>query len=1211
MAGLCLTTVTSVAVATAASAPETLTVTALKTEYRVDPIGIDATRPRFSWQLTSDARAQMQRAYQVLVSSSPANLDAGVGDKWDSGQIVSDRSNQIEYRGSEVAARARYYWKVRVWDANNLVSTWSSDASFELGLLSSADWTARWIAEPAVTARSPLLRKRFVVDKPVRRARVYATALGVYELQLNGQRVGEDYFAPGWTAYAKRLEYQTYDVTGLIVSGPNAVGAILGDGWYAARGVIRTPVADTSRAVRVQLEIEYADGSREHVDSDASWRAWIDGPIRSSGLEEGEVYDARKDLPGWSTGRFDDSAWTRAREVASYAGMLVAAGVPVRVMQDQPSVAIGTPDAGVYVFDLGQILSGWAHLRVQGPAGTKVRLRFGEALKPDGALDAESGRAAAPGDVFVLRGTGKTEIFEPHFTYHRFRYVEVTGFPGRPGLSAVTGRVAYAALDPTGTLTTSSPPLNQLYAAIVWSQRDCFQAVPSDSRERDQRMGDTGAGQVFAAAAALNMDVAAYFSKWSRDIEDEQLGSGAYTVTAPVGSRPLPPSSGWQEAGVIIPWTVYRTYGDTRLIDRRWPSMVRFVEYLRAHATNNLLPAELSVYGDPGAIGEVVPREIVANTYYGHSVKLMAEMARATKRNAEADRYDALFSAIRDAFAKAYVTPDGQVTGGSETGYALAIGLDMLPEARVAGAANYLVSDIRSRANFLATGLLGTRDLHRALSESGHTSVAYDLIQQTNAPSWLFTIERGATTVPGRWDDQSFSASYGLGSVGAWLFGTVAGIEGDPQKPGYKGIVIRPRPGGGLTYARGEYRSIQGPIMSEWRLTGSTFRLNVSIPANTTATVYVPTRDLSTVTEGGAPIDSVAGVTFLRMTADSALYAVDSGHYTFASDLTGTGPGPAPTPAPGGFTFCTNEAVSPCTFTGVRQVRFGANATYAYGTFAGSVPCTNGVFGDPVPGVLKHCDYSNVGQPTPWWTRGRLTAVLATMSTLLLAGLAWVWSLRRTVKRQTEVIRDKLAREAVLSERTRIARELHDGMAQTIAAVSIQLEAIRSAVPATAGVAMARLEATRSLVTKALAEASRSVWEIPLATDAIGLERALREMLDRFGSEAPIELSVAHGAPGLPADTEYHIVRVAQEAVANAVRHAGGSRIRIEVDFPDGRILLRVADDGAGFDGAPASGHSGLLGMKQRASILKGEVRVRSARGEGTEVVLDVPSRVA
>jgi alpha-L-rhamnosidase len=1202
-----------------ARAEGTLSVTTLKTEYRVDPIGIDATRPRFGWQLTSDARAQMQRAYQILVATSPEKLDADVGDRWDSGPVASDRSNQIEYRGSSLPSRTRCYWKVRVWDANNAVSAWSRRASFELGLLSPADWTARWIAEPAVTARSPLLRKAFAVGKPVRRARVYATALGVYELHLNGQRVGQDYLTPGWTAYAKRLEYQTYDVTGLIVSGRNALGAILGDGWYAGRGPIRTPVSDTSRSVRVQLEIEYADGTVERVNSDASWRAWTAGPVQSSSIYDGERYDARKELPGWSTGGFDDSSWARARDVSTYGGTLVASTFPVRVMQDQAPVAITSPAAGTYLFDLGQNIVGWARLRLQGKAGTAVHLRFAEALNPDGTLYTKNLRGAAQTDTYILRGTGHTEVFEPHFTYHGFRYVEVTGFPGTPARNAITGRVVYAALETTGTLTTSSAPLNRLYQNIVWSQRGNFYSVPTTGPQRDERMGATGDGQVFAATAALNMDVSAYFTKWSQDIEDGQDSSGAYGVTAPVGSRPLPPSSAWQEAGVIIPWTVYQSYGDTRIIDRRWISMVRFIAYLQSRAVSNLLPADTSIYGDWLNRGGEVPREVVANAYYGYSARLMAEMARATGRTTEADRYDTLFHDIRDAFTRAYATEDGQVLSGAQGAYAMAIAMDMLPEGRVAGAANYLLSDIRTRGNHVTAGIIGTKDLHKALTRAGQASVAYDVISQREDFSGISSIRNGATTIWEHWDgwtpDSGFSDPdmnsfnhYSFGAMGEWMYNTIAGIGGDPQQPGYKGIVIHPQPGGGLTAARGEYQSILGPIVSDWNINRSRFSLNIAIPANTTATVYIPTRDASTVMEEGVPVGSATGVTYLRREANAAVYRVGSGSYSFSSDLTGTGPAPAATPAPGSWTFCTNEGGGNCTFTGTRQIRYGVNTTYTYGTFTGSVACTNGVFGDPAPGVVKHCDFNNARLPTPW-TRAQIRTVLATMGALLLAGLAWIWSLHNTVKRQTQVIREKLAREAVHSERSRIARELHDGMAQTIAAVSIQLEWIRSAIPATAGVALARLEATRSLVRESLAEASRSIWEVPLSTDAVGLEHALREALKRFGAGAPIELSVALGEPRLPADTEYHIVRVAQEAVANAVRHAQGARIRIELSFPDGTILLRVADDGPGFDGTPANERAGLPGMRQRASILKGEVRVRSARGSGTEVLLAVPWR--
>jgi alpha-L-rhamnosidase len=1197
-----------------------LGVTALKTEYAVDPIGIDALRPRFSWQLTATARAQMQSAYRVLVASSPADLDADRGDKWDSGRVTGDRSNQIEYGGSPLASRTRYYWKVQVWDRSGVASAWSGRAFFEMGLVGAGDWTARFIAEPNVTAKSPLLRKAFSITKPVRRARVYATALGVYELHLNGQRVGQDYLSPGWTAYSKRLEYQTYDVTSLMVSGRNAIGAVVGNGWYAGEGVIQTPVLGTTRSVRVQLEIEYDDNTRARVDSDRSWRVWVDGAIRSSSIDDGEVYDARKELPGWSSGTFVDEGWSPAREVESYKGQLVPGSFPIRVMQEQPAVAVTTPARGTHIFDLGQNIVGWARLSVRGAAGTRIHLRFAEALDRDGTLYTANLRGAAQTDSFILRGTGGEEVFEPHFTYHGFRYVEVTGFPGTPKLGAVTGRVVYAALDATGTLTTSSSALNRLYQAIVWSQRGNFYSVPTLCPARDERTGSTAEGQVFAATAALNMDVARYFTKWSQDIEDEQLPSGAYPMTAPVASRPLPPSSGWQEAGVVIPWTLYQSYGDTRIIDQRWSSMARFIDYLRSRVTDQLLPGDTSVYGDAWAFGESVPKVVLANAYYAYSVKLMAEMARATGRSTEAHAYDALLKDIRSAFLISHVTADGQVSGGTQTGSAMAIVMDMIPPDRVAATANYLVSNIRSRANHPATGFIGGKDLLNALSQTGHTAVAYDLITQTSFPSWLFEVENGATTLWERWDgltpagcfqDPSMNSfnHYRFGAVGEWMFGVVAGIRTDPEKPGYKAIVIHPRPGGGLTSARAEYQSIHGPIATEWSIVGSTFTLKVTIPANTTATVYVPTGNAATVREGNVLASGAAGVKFLRMEGKAAVYSVGSGHYEMSSDLTGTGPAPAATAAPGTWTFCTNEGSgASCAFTGTRQVRFGADGRYAYGTFTSSVPCSNGVFGDPAPGVLKRCDYNDASVPIPWWTPGRALAVLAAAGALLLAGLVWIGSLQRTVNRQTEVIRERLARETVLAERSRIAREVHDGLAQAIAAVSIHLEGIRSVLPTTAVVALDRLDATRSLVRQTLADASRSIWEVGLPTEASGLENVVREMLKRFGADVPIELSVDGREPSLTVHTEYHVARIAQEAVANALRHAQGSRIQVRLSFPEGRVLLRVNDDGPGFDLSQSPPSAGLSGMRERASLLKGELRVRSSPGSGTEVSLEVPA---
>jgi alpha-L-rhamnosidase len=1193
---------------------------ALKTEYRSNPIGIDAVRPRFSWQLASTGRSQLQRGYQILVATSESRLDTDAGDVWDSGEVATDRSVQIEYDGPRLTSRTRYYWKVRIWDAQHSVSVWSNNAFFEMGLLALSDWNARWIAEPSVAAQCPMLRKTFTVSKSVRRARAYATALGVYELYLNGRRVGEDYFAPGWTDYAKRLEYQTYDVTELLMSGRNAMGAIIGNGWYASDGWIRTSVPGTTRSVRLQLEIEFTDGTTQRIDSDTSWRAAAHGPIQSSSIYDGERYDARRELAGWSSAGFDDSSWPAARDVGRYSGTLVAGSVPIRVQLEQEPIAITQPMGGTYIFDMGQNMVGWVRLRVQGPRGTAVRMRFGEVLTPEGSLYTANLRGALQTDTYILRGTGAIEIYEPHFTYHGFRYVEVTGLPGPPALSALTGRVAYAALQTTGSLTTSSPLLDRLYENIVWSQRGNFWAVPTDCPQRDERLGYLGDGQVFAATAALNMDVSSYFTKWSQDIEDAQLASGAYADTAPIAARSSNPSSATPAAGVILPWVVYQSYGDTRIIDHHWRSMVRFMDYLESRAANNLVAADTAMHDDAFNIDDPIPREILANAYYGHCVRLMAEMARATGRTADAGRYETLFHDIRKAFTSAYVTADGQMMSGAQAAYAMAIAMDMLPADRVPAAADRLVSAIRSRDNHLSTGLTCTRDLNIALSKAGRTAVAYDVLNQTSYPSWLFTLQRDATTTWERWDGVKPSGGfqspqmnsfnhYASGAVGEWMFGTIAGINGDPRKPGYKGIILRPQPGGGLTSARGEYESIHGPVVSEWHLSGSRLELHAEIPANTNATVYVPATDAETVKEGGAPAGEAMGVAFLRMEDHAAVFTVASGRYDFESRLPAEPPAAA-TPMPGTWTFCANDGDA-CVMTGTRQVRYGEGGRYAYRTVTGTVPCTKTVFDDPVPQWRKHCDFNSTVLPTPWWTRGRITAAAATLGAVLLVGFGWVWSLQKTVRRQTEIIREKLVREALVAEGSRIAREIHDGLAQAIAAVSLQIEGIRSAIPQTAGVALERLDATSSLVRQTLIDASRSIWEIQVPTEAVGLENALRDMLERFGPDAPLDLTIAGDGPEVSVETEYQVVRVVQEAVANAVRHAPGSRIRVDVIYPEGRIALRVTDDGPGFDGEPPNGRSGLRSMRQRAAILKGELTVHSVRGQGTEIRLEVPARVS
>jgi alpha-L-rhamnosidase len=893
----------------------------LRCEYRVDPLGIGERKPRLSWVLESEVRGQTQSAYRVLVAGNERDLEAEENLHWDSGRVESSRSVGIEYEGEALRSGSRCVWKVRTWDGAGNPSPDSEPAVFELGLLERADWEGAWISlgegppqalEPPSgdeyddlgngLGPSPNLRKEFRLEKPVRRARLYATARGVYEPYVNGERVGEDELAPGWTDYRERIQYQTYDVTDLLAQGANVLGAILGDGWYAGFVGFDSKHRGAHYGSRphllAQLYVEYEDGATQTVASDGTWKSST-GPILYSDFLAGESYDARGEMDGWSGPGFDDSEWYHVG--VEEAGMIPLVAQPdegVRVTGEVAARSVTQPESGVYVFDMGQNMVGRVRLKVEGEAGTEVTLRHAEALNPDGTIYTENLRFARATDRYVLRGAGE-EVYEPRFTFHGFRYVEVTGYPGEPPLEAITGRVVHSATPPTGSFECSSPMVNKLQSNIVWGQRGNFLSIPTDCPQRDERLGWMGDAQVFVRTAAFNMDVAAFFEKWMIDVEDIQSPEGAFPDVAPLfGDRSeaflQKGSPAWGDAGVIVPWTIYKTYDDTRIVERHYGAMTRWMEYLREANPDLLRTNKLgNNYGDwLSPKGDFTPKELLATAYWAYDARLMAEMAAIIGRREDAKGYEDLFEGIRNAFNEAYVAPDGRLEGDTQTCYVLALHMDLLPDELRPAAAGHLVAAIEREDWHLSTGFAGVGYLCPVLTETGHSEVAYRLLGNETFPSWGYTIKNGATTIWERWDgwteEKGFQSPnmnsfnhYSLGSVGEWLYRHVAGIALDPRAAGYGRIVIRPRPGGDLTHARAEYDSVRGKIVSAWTIEGDRFDLEVSIPPNTTATVHVPAANGAEVTEGGGPAGEAEGVEPLREDGEETVLTVGSGRYRF------------------------------------------------------------------------------------------------------------------------------------------------------------------------------------------------------------------------------------------------------------------------------------------------------------------------------------------
>jgi alpha-L-rhamnosidase len=743
-------------------------------------------------------------------------------------------------------------------------------------------------------ATVPYLRKTFAVSKPVVNATVYATALGIYELNLNGKRVGDYFLAPEWTDFAKRLRYQEYDVTALLAQGQNVLGAQVANGWYSGHiGNGGFQYWGKNPALFAQLELTYADGSKERVVTDQSWKSHV-SPLIATDFMLGEDYDATKEIKGWDEPGFNDAGWLpvveRSEAPREMNGQVME---PVRQLSTIKPKNLTEPKPNKWTYDLGQNMVGIVRLKISAAAGTKITLRHAEMLNPDGTVYTDNLRGAPSIDTYVCKGTGE-EVWQPTFTFHGFRYVELTGVSTRPPLDAVTGVVIASDTPQAGKFVCSDGPVNQLQSNIEWGQRGNYLSVPTDCPQRDERLGWMGDAQVFVRTATYNADVAAFFTKWLVDVTDSQDVNGGFADVSPFAG-PSKGTPAWGDAGVICPWTIYQAYGDLQLLARQYPSMVKWVEYSRAGSSGFIRNGNRgSDYGDWLSIGADTDKELIGTGYFAYSTKLVAKAAAALGKTEDAAKYEALFQSIKKAFIAKYVSADGKVTGETQCAYVMALKFDLLPAELRAKAADYLEADIIAKDYHLSTGFVGVSYLLPELTKAGKVATAYRLLHQDTFPSWLFSVKMGATTIWERWDgwtpDKGFQNvimnsfnHYSLGSCGEWLYGSVAGIDQDPAKPGFKQIIINPVPGGKLTQANGELKTIHGLVTSAWSSSNGDFTLTTTIPTNTTATVYVPAKDVGSVQESGKLVTSVEGVKFLRMENGAAVFAVESGRYQFTS----------------------------------------------------------------------------------------------------------------------------------------------------------------------------------------------------------------------------------------------------------------------------------------------------------------------------------------
>jgi alpha-L-rhamnosidase len=769
--------------------------------------------------------------------------------------------------------------KIGWWTYDN--GGYEGGEAYANGKPANGDRKLRWDTHSKETPENPApeLRKEFVAAKQIQSARLYATALGLYQVEINGQQVGNEFFAPGWTDYNKRIQYQTYDVTDLLRSGKNAMGITLAPGWYAGDiGSFGPHQYGQIPYVLAQLDVKYTDGSSERIVTDSSWKSKA-GPVVNADLIMGEKYDARKETPGWSSPGFDDAGWkTVLVKPATQAQLVAQVDPPVLMERELQPVKVTHRKPGSYIFDLGQNMVGTVKLSVSGKAGQVITIRHAEVLNRDGTIYTTNLRTAAATDTYVLKGHGH-EVFEPDFTVHGFRYVEVTGTSTQPEL---VGRVLHTAAPFTLSFDTDVPMLNQLQSNIVWGQRGNFLSIPTDTPARDERLGWTGDIAAFAGTGTYNMESATFLSKWLTDLRDTQTPDGAFSDIAPdpgglgIGVA----GAGWGDAGVIVPWVVYERYGDRQVLEQNFGAMTQWLAYLKTNSTGYLRPA--AGYGDWLNIKDETPKDLIATAFFAHSAAITAKAAVVLGKDPA--QYQALFTNIRNAFDAAYVSPDGKIKGDTQTGYVLALTMDLLPDSLRKPAVDHLVELIKARDWHLSTGFLGTPRLLPALSETGHTDVAYRLLLQTTFPSWGYQIGKGATTMWERWDAirpngafedarmNSFN-HYAYGSVGEWMYQNIAGIRS--ATPGFQKMIIKPVPGSGVSSATSKFDSAYGPIAVSWQARNGQFSLDTEIPVNTTAEIWVPASEGHSIDADGAKL--------LYRKDDWAVYQAGSGKYHFAT----------------------------------------------------------------------------------------------------------------------------------------------------------------------------------------------------------------------------------------------------------------------------------------------------------------------------------------
>ncbi len=889
-------------------------ITNLKCEYKANPIGVDIRKPRFSWELESGKRGVKQTAYQILVSSDIEQLQNGNADIWNSRRINSDQTIHVYYEGIPLESNRKYYWIVNVWDQKGKLYR-SEPAFWTSGLLDPDDWKAKWIGldramgsdhpeKPHRELSARMLRFEFNVGKEIKSATAFISGLGLFELYINGQKIGDQVLVPALSEYDKRTFYMSFNVTQNLRRDENAIGVILGNGRYFAPRTSEPTLTRTYGFPKLifQMIIRYTDGTEETIITDESWRLTTNGPIRKNNEYDGEYYDARMELDGWNKVNYDDSDWINAELVDEPGEKLVAQpNEPIKIMEELNPVSVKEIKPGVFIFDMGQNMVGWVELFVNGKRGDKVQLRFAETLKDDGHLFMDNLRGAEVTDTYILKGGGE-ERWEPGFTYHGFRFVEMTGYPGVPTLSSIKGKVVYDALEITGSFSCSNQMINSIYKNAFWGIRGNYRSMPTDCPQRDERQGWLGDRSAECTGESFIFELSKLYNKWVTDMKDAQKESGSLPDVAPSYWPNYNDNTTWPGTFLFASDMLYNQYGDLKTIETNYPYMQKWIKHMSRFLNDGIMPND--TYGDWCVPPEdlklihtsdpmkTTPAEYIGTAYFFYELKLMAKFARLLDKESDAQSYLKLADEMEAAFNNRFLDKKNiRYSNNSATVNILALAFDLVPGQYKDNIINNLLQKILGENNVhVGNGIVGGQWLMRTLTNNGHADVAYALATQDTYPGWGYMVKQGATTIWELWNGDHGDPGMNsgnhvmlLGDLIIWFYEDLAGIKADSDQPAFKHILMKPQVLGDLKFVKAAYHSIHGEIKSEWHLEDGKFRWDVSVPANATATVWVPTMEKEEVMEGNKPASQSSHVKFTAWEGTYAVFEIESGNYSFTS----------------------------------------------------------------------------------------------------------------------------------------------------------------------------------------------------------------------------------------------------------------------------------------------------------------------------------------